>query len=850
MFRRPRGVLACGAAIAGLVIAAALTPPAARATPETTLLTTPQLSVAFDPQTGLPAKYRLPGREVLGAEREELRRAQWEYAGGRTGGDEYGKDIHVSRTDGASFEFTFTGTGVEYVTDRNSDKGKLDIFVDGVFRETVDAYHPTRIWQASVYSITGLPAGEHTIKGVKRSGEYAIVDAFKVHSGTAVTTVNNDAAQISYSREPGFANNVGAVVGNKSTGAEARAAAVVRRIDVRGPRASVAYRLDVDGSTVASFALVYAVKGSALQVTLEEVTGRKGWELIEVHTPSLVTVAQSEKDAWIAHGNDGGLLAPLATAKESSLPYGVRGQFPNFSILPLTLLGKAGVSVAMEVPGYLNNTALTVYGAGAAKKATVGAVTLHRIPGGATTPSLPVEQNQVVRLDFVGDTDRSGTVDWLDAAKVVKARIPKNPTKYYDDKFMYALQGQVGPTDRTAPEHTFPQAEDLVKRVSSLIDGRPQVVFMAGWPEGGHDTSYPAVGTVNPELGGKAGFDRLQTNARTKYNTNVTLDDNWDDQYDNAYTAGVFDPKYITVTREGELERHNAWNGVDLSYITGFAKYMAGPGRDRAPFTKKYYGLRDGVLIDGMSWWSIRNDFDPAHPASAVKNLEDGKFELIDQYARLGISVGSELLRSPFIGRLGFTMDGPTGGGWNGFGGTPIPLMSLVLRDSTIYGINSGGSPDLRSTLFNNNRTHTWLDKATPDAKITGLYYLQYLPWMKLHDLDVQTFQRDGQTATIGFGGGTSVFVDDASATQRVVYRGVEIMNGNSVTVPMDDRRIAFYSDTAKTLSYPLPHGADPAKLRAKLITATEHVTHPVTVKAGRITVDVPANTPVVVTTR
>ncbi|GGD51425.1 carbohydrate-binding protein [Paenibacillus nasutitermitis] len=103
---------------------------------------------------------------------------------GRGLGD-YQDDVHYATLDGAYFQYTFTGTGIEYITEKFSDQGQVDIYIDGVFKQTVDCYSLARQVQVSVYSISGLTSGTHTIKGVKKDGTYMLLDALRVTSDTA-----------------------------------------------------------------------------------------------------------------------------------------------------------------------------------------------------------------------------------------------------------------------------------------------------------------------------------------------------------------------------------------------------------------------------------------------------------------------------------------------------------------------------------------------------------------------------------------------------------------------------------------------------------------------------------------
>lgn len=104
---------------------------------------------------------------------------QWTSQGNR-GFNDYLDDIHYTETNGASIEFTFDGTGIEYISEKNSDMGNMEVFIDNVSQGLVNSNSSSRLVQQVIYSKTGLSDGTHTIKLVKRSGVYALIDAFKV----------------------------------------------------------------------------------------------------------------------------------------------------------------------------------------------------------------------------------------------------------------------------------------------------------------------------------------------------------------------------------------------------------------------------------------------------------------------------------------------------------------------------------------------------------------------------------------------------------------------------------------------------------------------------------------------
>jgi hypothetical protein len=107
-------------------------------------------------------------------------------ANGNRGYGDYEDAAHATGTNGDTASLTFTGTAVSVIGEKNSDQGQVEIFLDGTSKGLIDTSATTRSAQAVIYSTSGLSAGSHTIKVVKRSGTYATLDGFNV------TGVHND----------------------------------------------------------------------------------------------------------------------------------------------------------------------------------------------------------------------------------------------------------------------------------------------------------------------------------------------------------------------------------------------------------------------------------------------------------------------------------------------------------------------------------------------------------------------------------------------------------------------------------------------------------------------------------
>ncbi|WP_188197010.1 hypothetical protein [Nonomuraea sp. SYSU D8015] len=102
-------------------------------------------------------------------------------------------DLHETTQMGASAELKFVGTSVEYIGPHDKDAGKVDIYIDGIKRATVD---PSRdgnddpvnddldgghtLWESPQ-----LKYGEHTIKIQSASTKPVWLDAFEVSTATS-----------------------------------------------------------------------------------------------------------------------------------------------------------------------------------------------------------------------------------------------------------------------------------------------------------------------------------------------------------------------------------------------------------------------------------------------------------------------------------------------------------------------------------------------------------------------------------------------------------------------------------------------------------------------------------------
>lgn len=103
----------------------------------------------------------------------------WSLSGNR-GYGEFNNDVHYTQTNNDYFQFTFTGTEVELLTEKDAWQGNVDIYLDNVQQTTVNTASSTRLTNQVVYKATGLTNGSHTLKAVKKSGTYMLLDSIRV----------------------------------------------------------------------------------------------------------------------------------------------------------------------------------------------------------------------------------------------------------------------------------------------------------------------------------------------------------------------------------------------------------------------------------------------------------------------------------------------------------------------------------------------------------------------------------------------------------------------------------------------------------------------------------------------
>ncbi len=131
---------------------------------------------------------------------------QWTAVGNRGAGD-FQDDVTYATANGASFEYAFSGTGVDVIAPVHNTTS-ADVYIDGTLVASVNRTDPAYVPQVTLASITNLSPGQHVLKVVKTGGQYLQLDALLVRA----PRVNNTASGLV------FSSNQWTTVGNRNSG--------------------------------------------------------------------------------------------------------------------------------------------------------------------------------------------------------------------------------------------------------------------------------------------------------------------------------------------------------------------------------------------------------------------------------------------------------------------------------------------------------------------------------------------------------------------------------------------------------------------------------------------------------
>ena len=137
------------------------------------------VTITMDADKTVTATFALPSVLTRYEQNHHLLRYQGTWA--TLSGSYYsGGSYAYTKTVGSSLKVTFYGTSIDYIARKSSNQGSAQITLDGVSQGTVSLYNSTTRYKQTVWGVSGLSAGIHTLIITCPSTKYINVDAFDI----------------------------------------------------------------------------------------------------------------------------------------------------------------------------------------------------------------------------------------------------------------------------------------------------------------------------------------------------------------------------------------------------------------------------------------------------------------------------------------------------------------------------------------------------------------------------------------------------------------------------------------------------------------------------------------------
>ena len=615
---------------------------------------------------------------------------------------------------------------------------------------------------------------------------------------------------------------------------------------------SVEYGVTISYKTkkAVEFNLKYYLSHNTLTINMENVREFNNFEFLTLTIPSLLSMKDETAkfvDIW-----GGGRLINIQGS------------------LPITYVRKYDIRNAL---GIINNTDMFVYegtslddrmiisieGTGADKRGITGAVITNRVRAHAHLRSIQAPQSGIT-LDLL--SEEWGEPSWLSVCKFLR-RTLKSHNKEIHNKSLhmncYCTQGpapypefeQLKPLyeiTRLNDGYKFNQLSDVVRKIHNITDGYKAKMFVYGYYRQ-NDENY--FGDFNPYVADEARTGKQEIlidaikEAKSKYNTTLTLYECYDDIYENN---GVIEDKYAAMDMYGNP--YKGWIWADgLSKIVGFKKYYeSGEMEKRIKKMVDIYTARATTYVDVISSETLRYDFDPECPASAHTS-HIYRRKIMELYNKYGVDVYSETLIDPYVGYMGYGHNIRTFPDDSHLfsASKAIPVLTALYHG--VIGYNSCGfeTPHSRmintlkfagtvSIEFTSTREEPWAEHA----------YLYSLPMNQIEDEFMTGYTENGDNVTLEFTNDSKIEYNIPEQKYRIVYKGVDVARDFTSFFPgaKEDTMLA-YSLNGGEMTYELPENLANKPLKATILTAEgPGEEYPIAVKGNTITVNMPAKTP------
>ena len=147
---------------------------------------------------------------IMGINKYDDAHAAWVYSAGfpaLTTAGPYDGTLHYSNTIGESAMFGFDGSQFLLTYTSNNNRGKLNVFVDGNYVDTINEYAATQVWQTE-WASGNLGAGPHIVEFVDASGTIVDIDAIEIRAYQPPGLGKYDDTHLGWTYSAGFYNLV------------------------------------------------------------------------------------------------------------------------------------------------------------------------------------------------------------------------------------------------------------------------------------------------------------------------------------------------------------------------------------------------------------------------------------------------------------------------------------------------------------------------------------------------------------------------------------------------------------------------------------------------------------------
>ncbi len=568
------------------------------------------------------------------------------------------------------------------------------------------------------------------------------------------------------------------------------------------------------GRKAAEMAFHVKLAGNHAYLSVNPIREYAPYQLMSVSLPSLISLPGTAIGASLITPLSSGGIIPIA----QSSPRREAMQVNAWNIRQLFLIQRRN-AVAMIEPGSLEDETTmqvlpSVTGAGLA--GSLGVKWIYRLAAKDAAHQIRVQRSFGASITFFAGKG----VNWVTAARFLRkqergirmASIYRNALIYkIDCDFVNGLK----------PIATFSQALQIIKRIAALTDNTHQIAYLVGWQYHGHDTGYPSVAEINPQLGGMRALRSLVDDAK-KCNCIVSAHDNYTDAYQRIPSNGyknwepnpAWDTSIIAIGPDGGLEKGGVW-ASGQSYLVDAPLYVSmGKAKARINDTLKRYPFRKTYHIDVLSSIPVHNDYDPAHPANAADFVR-AEIAIVKMFQKHGVDVTSELLTAPFVGPITYF--------WNLWrqpntpdfqGEKPIPLIPFIYHGVVGYGGGvsySGRNTEvitshediLQALLYGSN----WSEDVTPSTPITHIldcFFFVNIPWRGLNMKSMRSYETlPNGGIRVNYGPKSFVEVNYGEDRYKVVANGSVISENYRTVAPTGKDRWIAYAEKAQDIRVP-----------------------------------------------